>query len=148
MTTPKMNIRATVPAQDSSDPVTVLTEEECWELAEQAPFARLGTVDEGRVFIAPLNIAVHEGKIYFRTAAGSKLTRLQITEQVTVEFDRVEGGKAFSVNIHGTARLLTDTDEIDRARKLNIRTWLPTEKIEFVEITPTELTGRRFKLGS
>ena len=31
--------------------------------------------------------------------------------------------------------------------ELGLRPWLNTEKIEFVEITPTRITGRAFRLG-
>ncbi len=148
MTTPKMNIHDPNRAEAHGNPVTILSEEECWELAEQTNFARLGTFLDGEIYITPINIITDSGKIYFRTASGSKLTRLMIEEKVTVEFDRVEGGGAYSVNIHGVARLLTDSEEIAHAQSLNLEPWLHTEKIEFVEITPTSSSGRRFRLGS
>lgn len=149
MTTPKMNIQSTHqnPSAPQQAPVTELTEPECWELAEKTSFARLGTVDNGEVFITPLNIVTSEGKIFFRTAHGSKLTNLILNEKVTIEFDKAEGGSAYSVNIFGTARLLTDSSELERAAQLPLTPWIRTEKIEFVEITPSAMTGRRFILG-
>lgn len=147
MTTPRMNIAQENTPNRPSQVVTILTEDQCWELAEQTTFARLGTVEDGEVFITPLNIVTFEGKLYFRTAAGSKLTQLILDEKVTIEFDKAEGGQAYSVNIFGTARLLTDTAELEKAQELPLRPWLRTEKIEFVEITPRQMTGRRFLLG-
>ena len=129
------------------NPVTILNEEEIWALVQHQRFARLGTVEDGIVHITPLNIAVADGRIYFQTAPGSKLTQLILDDKVTVQFDNVSGGEAYSVNIFGKARLLTGTDEIERASHLGINPWLNTVKLEFVEITPHELQGRKFVLG-
>ena len=64
-----------------------------------------------------------------------------------MQFDRAEGNHAYSVNVFATARLLTETREIDYVGKLNLEPWLDTEKLEFVELTPQKMTGRRFRLG-
>lgn len=133
--------------ETAGNPVTILTDEECWALAEKTEFARLGTMMDGEIFITLVNITVSAGKIYFRTAAGSKLTNLLLDEKVTIQFDQIEGKNAYSVNVHGTARLLTDSKEIEEATSLGLNPWLETEKIEFVEITPTSSTGRRFLLN-
>lgn len=147
MATPKLNIQGRNQHTQPANPVTILTDEECWQLAEKTNFARLGTVENGEVFITPLNIVASEGKIFFRTATGSKLTQLILEEKVTIEFDKAEGGQAYSVNIFGTARLLTDSEEIAKAQQLPLSPWVRTEKIEFVEITPRAMSGRRFILG-
>lgn len=148
MSSMKMNIRAEGSGQESApSPITVLTDQQCWQLAQQTSFARLGTYSQGEIFITPLNIVADDSKIFFRTAAGSKLTQLQLEERVTLEFDKAEGGSAYSVNIFGTARLLTDSKDLAYAQSLPLTPWVHTEKIEFVEITPLRMTGRRFNLG-
>ncbi|MBM7051963.1 MULTISPECIES: pyridoxamine 5'-phosphate oxidase family protein [unclassified Rothia (in: high G+C Gram-positive bacteria)] len=129
------------------EPAQPLTESEIWELAEHLRFARIGTSDEGRIHITPVNVAIADQKIYFRTAPGSKLTQLILNDRVTLQFDRIGGGEAYSVNIFGTARLLTDSEEIARAESLNIVPWINTAKLEFVEITPDQVVGRKFLLG-
>lgn len=129
------------------EPILPLTENEIWELTEHLRFARLGTNDEGTVHITPLNVVVNNKKFYFRTASGSKLTQLILNEKVTVQFDRVGGGEAYSVNVFGTARLLTGTEEIAEAQKLHITPWVNSTKLEFVEITPERVVGRKFVLG-
>ncbi|WP_421083339.1 pyridoxamine 5'-phosphate oxidase family protein [Rothia nasimurium] len=134
--------------QEAEQTVTVLTDEQIWELIENTRFARLGTVDEdGYVHITPLNIVTDGVRIFFRTAKGSKLTQLILNDKVTLQFDRAEGHQAHSVNVFATARVLTDTRDIDYVTKLNLAPWLDTEKLEFVELTPHQLTGRRFRLG-
>lgn len=133
---------------EKEPPITVLDDEQTWELIKGTRFARLGTIGEdGFAHITPLNIVTDGVKIFFRTAAGSKLTQLTLEEKVTVQFDRAEGHHAHSVNVFATARLLTDTQDINYVQKLNLEPWLDTEKLEFVELTPVKLTGRRFRLG-
>lgn len=130
--------------------VEVLTEEQCLELLEQARFARLATVDpegSGYVDITPVNILAADGKVYFRTAAGKKLTTLQLNPRATVEFDAVAGNIAHSVVVRGLARVVTDSAELEHLAALPLRPWLHTTKLEFVEIDPVLVTGRRFRLG-
>lgn len=147
-----MSIPMNIKGQQSApeEPVvTVLTDEQVWDLIQGTRFARLGTVGEdGFVHITPLNIVTDGVKIFFRTAAGSKLTQLLLEEKVTLQFDRVEGKSAHSVNVFAQARLLTDTREIEYVGKLNLEPWLDTQKLELVELTPVSMTGRRFRLGS
>lgn len=133
--------------QDPQPRIQELDEQQCWELLSQARFARLGTLDEGQIDITPLNIATDGQKIYFRTAKGHKLTQLTLNPTVAVEVDRAEGGTAVSVLVRGQARQLTDPEEIQHVESLALNPWLNTEKLEFVEITPTRVTGRRFRLG-
>ena len=143
-----MNIHGrTAPAQEPV--LTVLTEQEVQDLLDQTRFARLGTVDpQGYVHITPVNIVADGGKIYFRTAAGSKLTQLLLEEKVTLQADRVEGGQAYSFNVFARARLLTDSQELEYVSSLPLDPWLGTEKLEWVELSPQKLEGRRFRLGS
>lgn len=124
----------------------VLTEAECWELTVNAFFARLGTYEKGDIFITPINILTHNGKVYFRTAPGSKLARLQAEDRVTLQFDRTTEEYAYSVNIHGNARALTDPVEIQQVALLGSASWIKSEKNEYVEITPRVMTGRYFNL--
>lgn len=86
-------------------------------------------------------------KIYFRSAKGTKVLHLQLNPNVALEIDRTAGSEAHSVVVRGTAAMITDADEIKRVEGLGLRPWLNTEKIEFVEITPTRITGRAFRLG-
>lgn len=153
MTTPEhehpMNISRPRDEKEHSAPplVTPLSEEESWELLGQARFARLATRDGEEIDITPLNIVTDGARIYFRSAKGHKVLTLQLNPHVTIEIDRVSGSEAHSVVARGTARMLTDPDDIAHVEELGLRPWLETEKIELVEITPTRITGRKFRLG-
>lgn len=127
--------------------VTELSEQESWELLKQSRFARLATRDGDEIDITPLNIVTDGEKLFFRSAKGTKVLHLQLNPNVTVEIDRAAGSEAHSVVVRGTAAMITDTEQIKHVEELGLRPWLDTEKIEFVEITPTLITGRKFRLG-
>lgn len=124
-----------------------LSEEQCWEYLEAARFGRLATMDDEEIEITPINFVASDRKLYFRTARGAKLFRLTLTGKVALEIDKVSGDRAWSVVVRGSARQLTDSGELERAQSLDLKPWLDTEKIEFVEIEPTRVTGRSFRLG-
>lgn len=46
-----------------------------------------------------------------------------------------------------TAKTLQSGVEIEAAAQLPLRSWIPTLKYNFVEITPQKISGRRFALG-
>lgn len=131
------------PAQAPAEP---LSERQCWQLLGQSRFGRLGTRDGDEIEITPVNFIADEGKLYFRSARGSKLLRLSLYSQVAFEVDHVTGGRAWSVIVRGHARTLTDPQELERFERLGLRPWLDTEKHEVVEIAPYKVTGRRFSL--
>ncbi|KAA9395441.1 pyridoxamine 5'-phosphate oxidase family protein [Kocuria coralli] len=124
-----------------------LSEDQCWEYLEAARFGRLATMDDEDIEITPVNFVVDDRKLYFRTAQGPKLFRLVLTGRVAFEIDRVAGDSAWSVMVRGAGRRLTGAEELERARSLDLKPWLDTEKAEFVEIEPLRVTGRSFRLG-
>lgn len=128
-------------------PVTELSPGQCWEHLYSARFGRIATRDGEEIEITPINLVADDEKIYFRTGRGTKLLHLLLEEHVTVEVDQAQGGQAWSVVVRGTARRLTDPHETRRVDELPLRPWLDTAKPEYVEVTPTKVTGRRFRLG-
>ncbi len=142
-----MNIAGEHEDASQGSPITELSEEQSWELLRRARFARLATRDGDEIDITPLNIVTDGEKLYFRSAKGTKVLHLQLNPNVALEIDRTSGSEAHSVVVRGTAAMITDSAEIKRVEGLGLRPWLNTEKIEFVEITPTRITGRAFRLG-
>lgn len=139
---------------DNNSPVQVLSTDESLDLLATKTFGRLVVHRTNDVDLFPLNYTVSEGKIYLRTAEGTKLFSLNLNGDVLFEADNVEAtgtdtGTAWSVIVKGQARILTASDEINAAEELPLKPWLPTLKYNFVEITPNEdgVSGRRFNLG-
>ncbi|MFC0448831.1 pyridoxamine 5'-phosphate oxidase family protein [Rhodococcus jostii] len=131
----------------AEQPITELTAQESWELLSSGALGRLASTVSGRVDIFPVNYVVHEGKVYFRTAEGSKLVELTINRDVAFEVDEIAEKTGWSVIVHGTARRLQKLSEVAAADELPLRSWLATPKFNYVEITPTEITGRRLVFG-
>ncbi|WP_027019576.1 pyridoxamine 5'-phosphate oxidase family protein [Corynebacterium sputi] len=134
----------------SHNPVKILSNDECFELLDTQSFGRVVVRRKDDMDLFPLNYVAHEGKVYFRTAEGTKLFSLALNADVLFEADHVdqEAQTAWSVIIKGTARALSSTKEIEAADDLPLRPWLPTLKYNYVEITPKEVSGRAFELGS
>ncbi|MBB1022739.1 pyridoxamine 5'-phosphate oxidase family protein [Dietzia sp. E1] len=129
-------------------PITDFEEVRCLQLLASESLGRLVTVTGGRAEIFPVNYAMsRDGKIFFRTAEGSKLAGLTVHPEVLFEVDHVEGRHAWSVVVRGRARSLESFDEINRAEELDLKPWIPTLKYNFVEITPEQLTGLGFEFG-
>lgn len=129
------------------DPVEKLSEEESWAFLKTQEFARLAFAIAGDPYIVPINIYSQDGRIYFRTAEGSKLVGITVNDRVALEVDLIEGSTATSVIVNGSARELDRDREYEFADSLPLRSWVPTLKYHYIEITCEEISGRRFRLG-
>ncbi|ASD21589.1 pyridoxamine 5'-phosphate oxidase [Cryobacterium sp. LW097] len=128
------------------DPVRILSEDECWELLLSSSFGRLAAAVADDIEIFPLNFVMADKRLLFRTAEGTKLLALTVNNKVALETDAIGRGDAWSVVVKGLARVLDTQAEIEAANALPLRPLVPTLKYIWVEITPTELSGRRFAL--
>lgn len=126
-----------------------LTNDEALEMLATQSFGRLVTRRGDDIDVFPINYAVNDGKIYFRSAEGTKLFTVSFHTDVVFEADEVdhEAQKAWSVVVKGESRVLKDHFEILEAEDLPIKPWIPSLKHNFVEITPKEISGRAFRLG-
>lgn len=130
-----------------NDPIFVLSAEESWKRLSTQTLGRLVVSLAGRIDIFPVNFVTHEGKVFFRTAEGTKLVALTIHDEVVFQAEEVGPDSAWSVVVHGTARRLEGSSEIAAADELDLHPWVPTIKDNYVEITPTEVTGRLVAFG-
>lgn len=132
----------------TSDPITVLTTDQCWERLRGEEFGRLAYHLTDEVHIVPLNYAVDEERIVFRTAEGSKLLGVVMDTDVAFEIDRLDdpGEAAWSVVARGRATVLSG-DAARQADNLRLRPWVDTDKFNVVAIEVDELTGREFRLS-
>lgn len=134
----------------TDDGVRELGIEECWEVLAEEELCRLAYVLGGEVSIVPVNVAVDRtggrDRLVFRTAEGSKLLAVVLGGPVALEVDRVEDDRARSVVVRGTARRLEE-DEAHVADRLGLRPWVGTPKYDVVEVVPTSVTGRSFRLA-
>jgi uncharacterized protein len=131
--------------QQAESPVTALGTEECWELLEAEEFGRLAyrLVDE--VHVVPINYLVDDRSLLFRTAGGNKLLAVALHSDVAFEIDWHDDRSAWSVVARGQLRRLPE-DQEDRVEGLPLHPWVPTAKYNVVQLVPTDLTGRFFRL--
>ena len=129
------------------NPVLELDEEQSWKLLNATKHGRLVVSVAGEPDIFPVNYLTSDRKIYLRTAPGNKLAQLTINSRVLFETDGVLSDEAWSVVLRGTARVLTNSLELAAVEELGLKTWVPTLKDFYVEIVPTSISGRHFKLG-
>jgi nitroimidazol reductase NimA-like FMN-containing flavoprotein (pyridoxamine 5'-phosphate oxidase superfamily) len=128
------------------DIITVLTTDECWDALRRHEFGRLAYVLGGEVSIAPVNYAVDGETLLFTTAEGSKLLGVLMNPDVVFEIDGYDDELAHSVIVRGRASLLSE-DQEHRIENVDLRPWLDTLKYNVVEVTPTRITGRSFRLS-
>jgi nitroimidazol reductase NimA-like FMN-containing flavoprotein (pyridoxamine 5'-phosphate oxidase superfamily) len=129
------------------NPVLELDDEQSWQLLEATKHGRIVVSVAGEPDIFPVNYVTSDQKIYLRTAPGNKLAQLTINSKVLFETDGILSDEAWSVVLRGTARVLTNSAELEAVEALQLKTWVPTLKDFYVEIVPTSVSGRHFQLG-
>lgn len=128
-------------------PSEILTVEQCWELLEGASFGRLALSVGDQPEIFPINIWAADGTILFRTAEGTKLSEVAVNGKVAFETDSYTDLVGWSVVAKGNARILSGRDEILAADQSPLKPWLPTVKLNYVEIDVFDISGRRYEFG-
>lgn len=134
-------------AANERDPIEVLGLEECWELLRSSSLGRLAVCFQREPEIFPVNFIAADDRLLLRTSQGDKLVGLTINANVALETDSVSADTAWSVVVNGTARVLESRSEIQAADELPLTPLVPTLKYVWVEIAPTHVSGRRFRLG-
>ena len=129
------------------DPVTVLSEDECWSLLSSVSLGRLVTIMGGRPEIFPVNFVTQRRTVLFRTAQGTKLYSAVMSDRVAFEADDHTVAEGWSVIINGRAHLLSATAELLDAEEAPLLPWTATLKPLYVRVIAMEITGRRFKFG-
>lgn len=119
-----------------------LSEAECWTLLHRSGLGRLATAAGSRADIFPVNYLVHGETLLMRTAPGTKLDQLGEAPDVAFEADGHDADRYWSVVVRGHAKHLSDQARIIQSGALELVSWVPTEKREFVQITPTSVVGR------
>ena len=129
-------------------PVSILSESECWKLLSSTALGRLVTSVDGQPDIFPVNFVVQDRTVLFRTAEGAKLVSAAINKSVLFEADAHDAVEGWSVIVKGMARTLNTDEEIDEAERAQLLPWTATVKEHWVRIRPLSITGRRFSFGS
>ncbi len=136
------NAETTNPKRDlASMPV-----DECWQLLAEHTVGRLAFCLEGSPHLLPITHGVDQRTVVFRTGPGSKLGAAAQAAEVVYEidgFDDARGG--WSVVVRGSAELVTDAAELERLYGLGLHPWAVDGQVDWVRITPREVTGRQMR---
>lgn len=128
------------------EPFEKLTDDECWRLLSAEQFGRLAVSVAGRPDIYPVNFVIYQDAIVFRTAEGSKLASMAINSAVAFEVDgyQADTNEAWSVVVHGAARLVDHQPDEDELEHLPLFPWNTAPKHRLVKLEAFEISGRRF----
>ncbi|GAA4355409.1 pyridoxamine 5'-phosphate oxidase family protein [Microbacterium rhizosphaerae] len=130
-----------------SEPVLVMSDDECWGRLATQEVGRIVTRIADRIDIFPVNYVVDDGSLLMRTAQGSKLFELTVNDEVLFEVDGHDDAHAWSVVVRGRAHALDTSAEVEHADSLGLRPWIPTLKRVYVRIVPESMSGRSFERG-
>ena len=118
---------------------------DCFGLLGSKPVGRIGFLAGGEVIILPVNFLVDGQDVVFRTAAGSKLSSIEVGHYVGFEADAYdpETESGWSVLVSGLAEIVEDDAEVARLDARDLRSWGHPDEPVWVRIRPSSVSGRR-----
>jgi nitroimidazol reductase NimA-like FMN-containing flavoprotein (pyridoxamine 5'-phosphate oxidase superfamily) len=127
-----------------------LSEDQCLKLISGGGIGRIAYVGRFGPAVLPVNYALQDGAVVFRTAANGPLDEDLRTGiagadyKVAFEIDSIDlpTRQGWSVLIQGPAHHVTGAGE-DAVRRAGIESWAPGDRELFVRIVPSRVTGRR-----
>lgn len=127
-----------------------LDEDECLALIAPGGVGRIGYSSRFGPVVLPVNYALQDGAVVFRTAEHGPLDedlRTGIAHadyQVAFEIDSIDlaGRQGWSVLIQGPAHHVSGEGE-SAVRAAGVQSWAPGDRELFIRIVPSRITGRR-----
>ncbi len=122
-----------------------LSEPECRRLLACGGIGRIGIATDEVAYVLPVNYAMLDDLIVFRTARGSTFDRLVRNRSVTFEIDHLDPGyhAGWSVVGFGVGEGLEGVVDPNVLHALHLRPWGFTAEPGWIGILLHEVTGRR-----
>lgn len=131
--------------EPASHGVEELDTVECWRLLQHSSVGRFAVEGPGGIpDVFPMNYLVREGAIFVRSAPGGKLASIAKRPGIALEIDGASALHYWSVVVRGVAHRMSIDAEIESSGVLALASLSPTPKHDFLRITPSSVTGRRF----
>ena len=119
---------------------------DCFGLLQSAPLGRIGFVANGEVALLPVTFLVDGQDVVFRTAAGGKLSAIEVGHYVSFEVDSYDpaAGTGWSVLVNGLAEVVEPEAEAARLDGLGLVSWggKAADRV-WIRIRPSSISGRR-----
>ncbi len=124
--------------------VDELDEENCWRLVAQEAFGRVAFIQDFELWIYPVNTAVVDGRVVFRTGDDSMLRAAGDSSMVAFEADHTDriNETGWSVLVRGRLRDVTDNPVTGAWHELTVRPWAPGPRNRRMAIEPSAISGR------
>ena len=125
-----------------------LGREDCLELLQGEHVGRVALTAQALPIVLPVNFALLDGDIVWRSAQGTKLNDASAGFVVAFEVDSYEldHQQGWSVMVQGLAHVVTDDEELDRAMELPLEPWaLDGMADRYVCLVPNIVTGMRVR---
>ncbi|MCW2134426.1 pyridoxamine 5'-phosphate oxidase family protein [Arthrobacter sp. VKM Ac-2550] len=132
---------------DAGHPTLRLGPDECWELLAGTTLGRLAVSYRNEPDVIPVNFWAAEKSILLHGSEHVRDIVRRAGHYVVLEADGRSGSSVWSVMAKGTLRELTGPDEIAAAQRRQLKPWTLTRKLMYLELQPSELTGRRIAVG-
>lgn len=118
--------------------------DECWRRLGGESIGRLAYATGTGAHIVPVNHVVHDGSIYFRTRAGTKVVETWSHPHVAFEVDGRDQDEHWSVVAEGRLTLRGDEDAAWADAVRDLTPLHPATKHLIARIEVGVITGRRF----
>ncbi|WP_437746168.1 universal stress protein [Sorangium sp. So ce1504] len=99
-----------------------LSAERIEALLERGAFGRLGCHAEGRTYVVPMGYAYEKGRLYLRSAEGTKVRMMRINPEVCFQVDHIQSLADWeSVIVFGVFRELTAQEAVEGLQRIHAR---------------------------
>jgi len=130
-----------------------LDEPECLRLISAGGVGRIGYTGRFGPTVVPVNYALYEGTLVFRTGRHSPTgedlrTGIEHAEsKVAFEIDEISPAtrEGWSILVQGSAHPVDSQAERASVLKSGVEAWAGGDKELFVRVIPTRITGRRIR---
>ena len=129
---------------DAHTGLEILDRHECYDRLAHEHLGRLAVCVGGQPIVLPVNYALDDGDIVFRSASGTKVAAAA-GRDVAFEIDGHDALRhgGWSVLVVGTAERVADAAQSARLEHLPVTPYGPGDKPIWIRIHPSAVTGRR-----
>lgn len=118
---------------------------ECLDLLEQVRVGRVAFNDDHGPIVLPVNYAVDQATVVFRSTFGAKLAAAEQHAVASFQVDALgdDARTGWSVLIRGRLDEVVRPDELDRLAETGLVAMAGGDQTHWIRVQPASITGRR-----